>query len=126
MVDGITEAINESKAEKIYVTNLMTRYNQTHGFKATNFASEIEKYLGGKLDYVIVNNAPLSDEINNKYADEKWFMVEDDTTGEENYKVIRDKVWMEGKEYKRVSSDVVPRSFIRHDPEKIAELIVKI
>lgn len=126
LVDGIAEAINESKAEKIYVTNLMTRYNQTHGFKATDFASEIEKYLGGKLDYVIVNNAPLSDEINNKYSDEKWFMVEDDISGEEGYKVIRDKVWMEGKEYKRVSSDVVPRSFIRHDPEKIAELIVKI
>ena len=75
-------------------------------FKTTDFANEVLKYLGGPLDYVIVNDSPLPDEINEKYKDEKWFMVEDDTTDNEDYEVIRDKVWYEGQEFKRVSSDV--------------------
>ncbi|MCA9385247.1 YvcK family protein [Candidatus Dojkabacteria bacterium] len=126
LVDGIADAINSSKAQKIYVTNLMTKYNQTHDMKSSEFVEIVTNYLGGPLDYVIVNSSPLPEEINEKYKDEKWFMVEDDTTNNEDYTVIRDKLWLEGKEFKRVSSDVVPRSFIRHDPEKIAEIIANI
>ncbi len=126
LVDGIADAINKSKAQKIYISNLMTKFNQTHGWKASDFVAEVKKYLGGELDYVIVNDSPLPEEINKRYADEKWEMVEDDIKTGNGYSVIRDKLWLEGQEFKRVSSDVVPRSFIRHDPEKIAEIIVRI
>ncbi len=104
----------------------MTKYNQTHGMTTGDFVNEVEKYLEGNLDYVIVNNSPLPEEINQKYESEKWHMVEDDSTDDATYKVIRDKVWLEGQEFKRVSSDVVPRSFIRHDPKKLAEIIYKL
>lgn len=123
LVEGIAETINKSKAKKIYVCNLMTKYNQTHGMTTSDFVKEVEKYLEGNLDYVIVNNSPLPEEINQKYENEKWHMVEDDTTNDGSCKVIREKVWLEGQEFKRVSSDVVPRSFIRHDPKKLAEII---
>jgi uncharacterized cofD-like protein len=126
LVDGIADAINKSKAKKIYICNLMTKYNQTHGMTSSDFVKEVTKYLKGNLDYVIVNNSPLPDEINEKYAEEQWHMVVDDTDDKSDYKVIRDKVWLEGQEFKRVSSDVVPRSFIRHDPKKLAEITYKI
>jgi uncharacterized cofD-like protein len=126
LVDGIADAINKSKAKKIYISNLMTKFNQTHGWKASDFVAEVKKYLGGELDYVIVNDSPLPEEINKKYANEKWQMVPDDIKDSKEYKVIHDKLWLEGQEFKRVSTDVVPRSFIRHDPKKIAEIIVGI
>ncbi|MBD3363044.1 uridine diphosphate-N-acetylglucosamine-binding protein YvcK [Candidatus Dojkabacteria bacterium] len=124
LVKGIGEAINKSKAKKIYVVNLMTKFNQTHKMKSLDFVQEVEKYLKGDIDYVIVNNSDLPKKINNHYENEKWFMVQDNIPEDVSYKVIREKIWLEGKEFKRVSSDVVPRSFIRHDPKKIAEIIV--
>jgi uncharacterized cofD-like protein len=126
LVDGIADAINNSKAKKIYICNLMTKFNQTHGWKASDFVTEVKKYLGGPLDYVIVNNAELPLDLTKKYANEKWEMVEDDLGDSNGIKIIHDKMWLEGTEFKRVSSDVIPRSFIRHDPQKIAEIIVKL
>ncbi|MFQ5493373.1 MAG: uridine diphosphate-N-acetylglucosamine-binding protein YvcK [Candidatus Dojkabacteria bacterium] len=124
VVEGIAEAINKSRAKKVYICNLMTKFNQTHGWRASRFAKEVCKYLIGDLDYVILNSSKVPEKILKKYKDEKWEMVEDDLEGTHDFEVIRDKLWLEGKEFKRVSSDVVPRSFIRHDPKKIAKLIV--
>jgi len=56
LVEGISEAICKNKAKKIYICNLMTKYGETNDFSVLDFAKEIEKYLGGKLDYVIYNN----------------------------------------------------------------------
>lgn len=126
MVEGIPEAIQKSKAKKIYISNLMTKYNQTQGMMSKDFVQEIEKYLGGKVDYVIVNNEPLPEDIMNKYKHEHWYMVEDNLDETSEYTIIRRKIWLEGKEFKRVSSDIVPRSFIRHDPKKIAKIIINL
>lgn len=59
--EGMKEAIKESKAKKILVCNLMTKYGETNNFSVLDFVKEIEKYLGGKVDYVIYNTErPLS------------------------------------------------------------------
>jgi uncharacterized cofD-like protein len=56
LTDGIPEAINKSRAEKVYICNLMTKYGETNNFSVLDFTREIEKYLGSELDYVIYNN----------------------------------------------------------------------
>ena len=125
LVEGIADAISSSWAEVIYVCNLMTKYNQTHNFTTVDFIEELKKYLGCYPSTVIVNNdfSPLGIDIA-QYSEEQRQMVRDTTTDNVPYRVIRDKVWLEGKEFRRVASDVVPRSFIRHDPQKLAEIIV--
>ena len=60
LTEGIACTICASKAKKIYVCNLMTKYGETNNFSVEDFASEIEKYLGGKLDYVIYDNHQLA------------------------------------------------------------------
>lgn len=55
LTEGISEAINKSKAKKVYVCNLMTKYGETSNFSVSDFANEVEKYLKGKLDSVIFN-----------------------------------------------------------------------
>lgn len=125
LVDGIADAIASSSAEVIYVCNLMTKYNQTHNFTSTDFVEELKKYLGRYPDTVIVNNDFSPTGIDTaQYSEEQWQMVQDTTTDTLPYRVIREKLWLEGQEFRRVSSDIVPRSFIRHDPEKLAEVIV--
>jgi len=125
LVDGIAETICSSWAQVIYVCNLMTKYNQTHDFTSNDFVEEVKKYLGRYPDIVIVNNdlAPTWIDVT-QYSEEHRQMVRDTTDEHVPYRVISDKIWLEGKEFRRVASDVVPRSFIRHDPEKLAEIIV--
>lgn len=125
LVDGIADAIASSSAEVIYVCNLMTKYNQTHNFTSTDFVEELKKYLGRYPDTVIVNNDFSPTGIDTaQYSEEQWQMVQDTTTDALPYRIIREKLWLEGQEFRRVSSDIVPRSFIRHDPAKLAEVIV--
>jgi uncharacterized cofD-like protein len=128
VIPGIKQAIAESNAKIIYVTNLMTKVNQTHGWKSSQFIDEVQRYLPRKLDYAIVNTGELDSSISGQeqYAQESWEMVANDLSETEHKgtKVITDKIWFEGQEFKRVSTDVIPRSFIRHDPAKIAEIIM--
>jgi len=55
LTEGISEAIKKSKAKKVYICNLMIKYGETNNFSVLDFTKEIEKYLGGELDYVIYN-----------------------------------------------------------------------
>jgi len=127
LVEGISDALQKSKGQKIFIINLMTKYNQTHGFTTTQFIEEFKKYSWFYPDHVIVNNDLNPQGINiDQYASEHREMVKDDTKDNKNYNIIREKVRLEGTEFKRVSSDVVPRSFIRHDPQKLAEIIIGI
>lgn len=77
LVGGVTQAIKKSKAKKVYVCNLMTKYGETHGFRAWNFVEEIEKYLGqGVLDYAVFNKKRPPDSVLRRYREEKAFFVE--------------------------------------------------
>lgn len=53
---GIKEAIQKAKAKKIFICPVMTKLGETKGFSVSDFTTEVEKYMGCKLDYVIFNN----------------------------------------------------------------------
>jgi len=53
--EGITKAIKESKAKKIYICNLLTKNGETNNFSVLKFSNEIEKYLETSLDFIIYN-----------------------------------------------------------------------
>src|SRR3989338_8374742 len=53
LVDGMAEAIRKSPAKKVYVANLMTKFGETHIFKAEDFIKEIEKYIA--IDFALFN-----------------------------------------------------------------------
>ena len=55
LTDGVSQAIKKSKAKKVYICNLMTKYGETNNFTVSDFTNEIEKFLGSKVDYVIYN-----------------------------------------------------------------------
>lgn len=80
LVDGVTEAIKASRAKKVYVCNIMTQPGETDGYSVCDHLSAIEKHsYEGIIDAVIVNRAPLPEELREKYAAENAYQVADDT-----------------------------------------------
>ncbi len=46
----------------------MTKHGETTGFNATHFVDILEQYIGvGVIDYVILNNGEISNELAEKY-----------------------------------------------------------
>ncbi|MDP3955569.1 MAG: YvcK family protein [bacterium] len=118
LVEGVNEAIQKSKAQLVYICNLMTKHGETDGFSAQDFVSEIKKYLKGsaeKLAYVLVNEkTSLAPQVKGWYKEYHSQPVEDGLDGRANgIKVIHDNFARAGK-------------LVRHDPEKLARTIVKL
>lgn len=131
LVEGVPEALRETKAKKVYISNLVTKPGQTDGYTVDEFASEIERFAGkGTLDYVLYNTAMPSKDLLDKYASDGEYAVQYDT-GTFKTKTYRAKgadllatqVWTGAQ-----SSDPIShvRSYIRHDPDKVARQLMKI
>ncbi len=58
LVDGVKEAILESKAKLIFVLNLMTKPGETDFYQAADFLNNLISYLGdgSRIDYIIAND----------------------------------------------------------------------
>jgi uncharacterized cofD-like protein len=124
VVKGIGEALMSTQAKVVYVLNLMTKYGQTTGFTARNHIEILEKYLGiGCLDYVVINSSPIPQVALKKYEEAKEFIVQDDLK-EDYYKIIRSDI-LSQKEAKEIPGDILKRSFIRHDSDKLAKVIME-
>lgn len=126
VVDGISKAIKNSKAKKLFVMNIMTRFGQTDGFKASDHVNEIGKYLGAEtLNYCLVNKNGIPKEAVSWYKKNDAIQVEDDLGSPKHLKVIRRNL-ISSKFYRKGKSDKLTRSFIRHDSDKLAKAVVDI
>ena len=71
LVRDIARAIRESEAEKVYICNLMTKHGETDGYKASDFVNEIHRYLGARVDRVLLNNGTFPADVVRMYAEEQ-------------------------------------------------------
>lgn len=71
LVQDVARAIRESDAEKVYVCNLMTKHGETDSYKASDFVNAIHRYLGGRVDRVIVNDGFFPPDIVEMYEQQK-------------------------------------------------------
>jgi len=63
LVARVADAIGESKAIKIFATNLMTQPGETDGYDVRRHLETVDSYSPQiKFDYVIVNNRAISEE----------------------------------------------------------------
>jgi len=111
VVTGVKSALQRSKAKKIYVCNIMTKAGETLGYKATDFIGELERYLGrGLIGIIICNDKKPPTHLLKRYAEEGAEFVEPN---------IHDK---------RVRKAEVfgGRDLARHDPEKLAHILMSL
>lgn len=125
LVTGAPDAIKNSKAKKIFVMNLMTKYGQTTNYSAQDHMNALEKYLGaGILDYVLINSKTPRPQTLAWYEDFGEAPVADDLN-ETNYKIIK-KSLIKDIVIKADDNDALRRGIIRHDPNHLAAELIKI
>ncbi len=71
LVPDVARAVREAEAEKVYICNLMTKHGETDGYKASDFVSEIHRYLGGHVDRVLLNDGTFPPDVLKTYAHEQ-------------------------------------------------------
>ncbi|MEX0927359.1 MAG: gluconeogenesis factor YvcK family protein [Dehalococcoidia bacterium] len=116
LASGIPEALRETSAPLVYVCNLMTKRGETGGYRASDFASEIVRYIDGRLlDWVLVNTRPAPGNLLSKYAAEGADPVvfdEDVVAGFTERLIAAPLSSADGK--------------MRHDPARLAEAVLSV
>jgi uncharacterized cofD-like protein/HAD superfamily hydrolase (TIGR01549 family) len=122
----INDAINSNThAKKVYVCNVVTQPHQTDNFSAYDHVNEIINYLGGSIDFVILNSKELDSRLLKKYEDDGSFLVKIDLDRLKKLNVtpILADVVEEITEKKILFEK---KDLLRHDSNKIAEIILKL
>jgi uncharacterized cofD-like protein len=111
LVPGVAQAIAQAHAKKVFVCSLMTKFGETHGFRASDFVALIESHLGTSLDFVICNTAVPVPEVLESYQAEHAYPVEVDLETDQSKRQI-------------VSAHLLaPGIRARHDPSKLGLLL---
>jgi uncharacterized cofD-like protein len=123
LVDAIPDAIRKSRAKKVYVVNLMTKYGQTYNYTVSDHVAVVEKYIGHTLDHILVNNGPIPPGALSVYKKDHEQPVVDDYNGKKDQRIVRaDLVSQQFTEKQK--SDTLIRSLIRHDSTKLASVLI--
>lgn len=114
LVNGISEAIQESNAKKVYICNVMTQQGETEGYTLSDHIHAIHKHSSKDIfDYCLVNNRKGESIFLNKYKLEgaEPVIIDDEKFSDSNINFIkRDFLNLDG-------------NYLRHDPKKLAQVI---
>lgn len=131
IVDGVGQALKNTKAKIVQVANLVTKPNQTDDFTVSDYADEIERFcaVGEIIDYVIFNTDEPTKQMRDKYVRDGEYMLEFDLDAMDtkHYRAVGlpliDKTPVEIDKNDRIAH---VRSLIRHDSDAVAREIMKI
>ncbi len=130
IVNGVNSAIKKSKAKIINIMNLMTKRGQATNYKVSDHVFDLEKYLGRKIDFIMLNQASIPPKILSYYRQFKEMPVEDDlprfNRGLSNSRKVMRLDLISKTTYNKSKADKLFRSILRHDPDKVGEIIWKI
>lgn len=129
LVNGIPDAIAQSRAKKVYIANLMTKQGQTEDFCVQDFVRELERWAGRTLfNTVVYNNNLPSKALLNKYKQEGSAVVFDPRGTKDKSVVYKGMPLLSASISLPSKSDplALQRSLIRHDPARIAQALTEI
>lgn len=115
LVNGVTKAIKESSAIKVYISNIMTEPGQTDNYSVSDHLNAIIDHCGpGVVDYCIYDTGEIIPEFIKKYNKGGQDLVDQDI----------EKV--RGIKFLQRNLAVVSDDFIRHDPNLVASSIIEL
>ncbi len=124
VVNGFAEALHESDAKLVYICNLMSKKGQTVGMNAMEHVNEIIRYINRTPDVAIVNSTVFSNDLLKRYAGEGDFPVQNNCTSDKCFiyaeHLVSDEI------IKPTEGDKTERSLIRHNPDKLASILMKL
>ncbi len=112
LIKEIADSIRKSKAQKVYIMNIVTQRGETDGFTAQDHLNLVEEYLGKDvIDKIIIHDGKLPQQLIEKYEKEGQEQVVDNLVDK---RVVHANL---------IAND---SPVLRHDPEKLAETIIKL
>lgn len=109
--DEVKVAIDNSKADIMYVCNIMTQPGETDDYKASDHIKTINKYLNNKkVNVIVVNNGKVTKKIKEKYL-----------SLEQKDQVIYDK-----EELKKLNLKIIADNFIKVEDDVLRHNIAKL
>ena len=116
LVQGIPEALRQSKAKKVYICNVMTQKGETDNFTASDHIKAMEGHVPIRVfDYVLANTGRPSDDLLEKYKSAGSELVEADVDR------------LKAMSYRVVTGDFISQTdVVRHNPAALAEAIMRL
>ena len=116
LVEGIPKAIRESRAPVVYISNLMWQPGETDGYSASDHLRAMHEHSSADLvDMVVLSSSRISAAVLRRYADYEAQPVKNDR-----------------HRLERLGVRVIPEDLtatdqtIRHDPDRLARLLVRL
>lgn len=117
LVKGVTKAIRESKAFKIYISNLMTEPGQTENYSLSDHIEAIVSHVGeGIIDYCIYDTAEMVPEYVRKYNLKGYEPIEQDVSKAKEF----------GVNMMQRNLSYIDGEFIHHNPDLVAQAIMEL
>ena len=117
LVKGVAKAIKESKAFKIYVSNLMTEPGQTDNYSLSEHITAINEHVGkGIIEYCMYDTGEIIPEYVRRYNMKGSEVVEQDVS----------KAKVEGVYLIQRKLSHIENGHIRHNPDAIAASIIQL
>ena len=115
LVNGVVDAIEKSKAPKVYICNIMTQPGETDNYTVGDHIELLNKYLKNrKIDIVIASNTKLKKEIVKKYETEEQ---------KDPVQIDHNKIEKLGAELIEDNLIIVENNTLRHNSMKLSSLI---
>ena len=117
LIKGVAKEIKDSKAIKIFVSNIMTEPGQTDDYNVSDHIKAIEEHVGkGLFEFCICDSGEIAPEFIKRYNLKGSDVVTEDTRN------------LKGLGVKIINKNiaVVKGNYIRHDADTLASTIVEI
>jgi uncharacterized cofD-like protein len=116
LVPGISDAIRDSSAVKVYICNVMTQPGETDGYSVLDHVNAISSHVGGKLfENIIVNSSDIPRRVRSLYA-------------EKGADVVRlDLEAMTALGFHMIADELISfQGVLRHDADKLSHHIYRL
>ncbi len=118
LVEGVVDAIRNSKAPKVYIANIMTQPGETDNYNVVDHIKAINKHCGENIiDIVITNNEVLPKPVFDIYNKDGASQVLLD----QNQKQMLESMGIKVIECNLVE---IKSNYIRHDSDYISNIVV--
>ncbi|OGZ07643.1 MAG: hypothetical protein A3D65_03695 [Candidatus Lloydbacteria bacterium RIFCSPHIGHO2_02_FULL_50_13] len=127
LVAGVGEALSLSKAKRVYVANLMNKNGHTDDFLVSDYVRVLEGAIGKKwvFDAVVYNTKKPAQVLLRKYADEGSPVVCGPECRQGGFELVGTDL-LANDLAKTAKKDFLRRTLIRHDPEKLARVLMQL
>lgn len=116
IVPGVKQALQNTCAKIYFFINIMTKFGETHHFTGKDFVIKLEDCLGRKVDGLIGNKTKPAQKILDIYSRQKSDFIHID---------MADPFW-DHRNLNLFDLLDTQEMIARHDPEKMAQIIMKL